>query len=453
MKIYGVDVSSYQSKPDWKKAKSTVEFAILRVTEKNGVDSSFEHNYKGCKANGIPVGAYKYSYATNAKEIKTEAEGVIAALAGRGLEFPVWLDLEWNRQRILPKSVLSAMVKTFRAIIVSAGYKFGIYCNADWYKNVIPDDCKAYEFWIASYPSNDTGVIAERLRPSYGVGWQYSSKGKVPGITGEVDMDVFYKDYTEDTSDFAPTAEKGEVAEKKKKALQWMLDTAVDQRHGYSQQNRWGPDYDCSSAVITAYEQAGVPVKSSGATYTGDMVAPFLANGFIDVTSQCNLTTGAGIEPSDVLINEYGRGTSGNGHAAMYAGNGKIVHARGQSYGSSQTGDQGTEFAVTDYRNYPWDRILRYIGGASEKTGASEGGTSYMFSVIEVRKGSSGNDVKLLQTLLKAAGCKGADKKALVIDGDCGTNTESAIKKYQKKKKLTIDGIAGQETWSTILIR
>ena len=147
---------------------------------------------------------------------------------------------------------------------------------------------------------------------------------------------------------------------KTEKALNWMLTTAADQSHGYSQASRWGPDYDCSSAVITAWQNAGVPVKDAGATYTGNMKKPFLENGFKDVTSTCDLNTGAGMKPGDVLLNEYGRGTTGNGHAAMYAGDGQVVHARGQSHGAPQTGDQGTEFAVTPYRNNPWDCVLRY---------------------------------------------------------------------------------------------
>ena len=198
MEIKGIDVSSYQGKPDWKKVKAAgIKFALLRITERYGVDSSFEHNFTGCKANGIPVGVYKFSYALSVSEIKKEAQGVVETLAGRGLDFPVWLDLEWEKQRSLSKTTLSAMIKAFRAVIVSAGYKFGIYCNVDWYNNVLPADCKGYEFWLARYPASDNGTIQERLRPSVGVGWQYSSKGKVSGISGNVDMDVFYKDYAD----------------------------------------------------------------------------------------------------------------------------------------------------------------------------------------------------------------------------------------------------------------
>ena len=64
-------------------------------------------------------------------------------------------------------------------------------------------------------------------------------------------------------------------------AIKWMEDTANDDSHGYDQINRWGPDYDCSSAVITAWQMAGVPVKSRGATYTGNMYGVFKKCGFI----------------------------------------------------------------------------------------------------------------------------------------------------------------------------
>ena len=198
MERKGIDVSSWQGKPDWEKVKASgISFAILRITEKNGVDTSFEHNYKGCKVNGIPVGVYKYSYALTVAEIQKEAQSVVDTLAGRGLDFPVFLDLEHESQRKLSESTLNTMIKTFWSVVTAAGYRFGIYCNVDWYNNVIPAEAKSkYEFWLAAYPANDNGAIQERLRPSVGVGWQYSSKGTVSGISGNVDLDVFYKDYT-----------------------------------------------------------------------------------------------------------------------------------------------------------------------------------------------------------------------------------------------------------------
>lgn len=195
----GIDVSSWQGKPDWTKVKkSGIEFAILRIHQKDGSDASFEHNYKGCKANAILIGGYKYSYALTPAQALEEAEDTLSVLAGRGLDFPVFYDLEWNSQRKLGSASIEKIAETFLNRIKKAGYKVGVYCNMDWYQKVLTEKLRKYDLWIARYPADDNGTIQERLRPDIGVGWQYSSKGKVSGITGNVDMNVFYKNYAED---------------------------------------------------------------------------------------------------------------------------------------------------------------------------------------------------------------------------------------------------------------
>lgn len=210
MEIKGIDVSSFQGKPDWSKvSNSGVKFAILRIHQKSGVDTSFEHNYKGCKSNGILIGGYKYSYALTPAQAINEAEDVLSVLGGRGLDFPVFYDLEWSQQRSLGKQAIENVAIAFLTRIKKAGYKVGIYCNLDWYNNVLTDALKKYDCWIARYPASDNGSVQERLRPNVGVGWQYSSKGKVSGISGNVDMDVFYTDYR--------TEQKGEVTVAKTK--------------------------------------------------------------------------------------------------------------------------------------------------------------------------------------------------------------------------------------------
>ena len=59
---------------------------------------------------------------------------------------------------------------------MKVGYKVGIYCNVDWYNNVLTAALKKYDCWLAAYPANDNGELQERLRPSAGIGWQYSEK-------------------------------------------------------------------------------------------------------------------------------------------------------------------------------------------------------------------------------------------------------------------------------------
>ena len=201
MEIKGIDVSAWQGKIDWKTvADYGMGFAILRITEAgNVVDSQFENNLAGCNKYNIPVGVYKYSYAMTIAEIQREARKVVSTLNGRRIQFPVFLDLEYNNQRSLGSESIHKMADAFREIVEAAGYKFAIYCNVDWYENVICSHLKKYDFWIARYPANDDGWLQERLRPDFGVGWQYSSKAKIPGISGTVDRNVFYKDYSEET--------------------------------------------------------------------------------------------------------------------------------------------------------------------------------------------------------------------------------------------------------------
>lgn len=200
MEIKGIDVSAWQGYIDWKTvAAYGMGFAILRVTEAGNVaDSTFEANYKGCAQYKIPVGVYKYSYAMTVEESRAEAEKVISVLKGKKLQFPVFLDLEWSRQRTLGASGVEKIAEAFEKIITDAGYRFGIYCNVDWYHTMISSGLKKYDFWIARYPADDNGTLKERLRPDFGVGWQYSSKATIPGISGYVDRDVFYKNYLDE---------------------------------------------------------------------------------------------------------------------------------------------------------------------------------------------------------------------------------------------------------------
>ena len=136
-------------------------------------------------------------------------------------------------------------------------------------------------------------------------------------------------------------------------AAKWAINIANDQSHGYSQQNRFGPDYDCSSLILSAYKQAGVPIDWNVVCYTGNL-QNLKQYGFADVTNKVNLNTGTGLLPGDILWYHIS-GT--NGHTALYAGNGQIVHARGQSYGSPKTGDQGSEIAVTAYYRGKWQHV------------------------------------------------------------------------------------------------
>lgn len=134
-------------------------------------------------------------------------------------------------------------------------------------------------------------------------------------------------------------------------AISWAVAIANDNSHGYSQSSRWGPDYDCSSFVISAFRSGGVDTGT--ATYTGNMRSQFTQHGFQwipwnQIGSVSNLQRG------DILLNEVS-------HTEIYLGNGQNVGAH-SNRGYPQTGDQtGTEVSVSGYYNHPWDGVLRYV--------------------------------------------------------------------------------------------
>lgn len=252
----------------------------------------------------------------------------------------------------------------------------------------------------------------------------------------------FITKYASDTATGAATTTENKkeesavstVQDRINKAIKWMEETAKDDRHGYCQDHRWGEDgdYDCSSAVYTAWQSAGVPVKTYslkkyGEAYTGIMLRAFTANGFTDVTAKVNRSTGAGLVRGDVLLNAAR-------HTAMYCGNGMEVEAsineKGTAHGGKPGDQTGKEFLIRSYRNYPWTNILRYTGGNSA--------TATEKNFLEM--GDWGTAVKTMQTMLIECGYSCGEAGA---DGEFGTGTDIAVRRFQMKNNLTVDGQYG----------
>ena len=188
---YGIDISACQNNVDFKKVKdSGIEFVILRSTTKNNQpDAKFEQYYRDATNAGLKVAVYKYSYAKSVIEAQNEAESVIKLLNGRKCE--IWLDMEDKSQIPLGKDGIGIIITAFLTYCVNKGYDVGIYCNLTWYNNYITNDIKKIcRFWLARYGKN-TGQMDMSYKPNVGeVMWQYTSKGQVPGISGNVDLDA-----------------------------------------------------------------------------------------------------------------------------------------------------------------------------------------------------------------------------------------------------------------------
>ena len=224
-------------------------------------------------------------------------------------------------------------------------------------------------------------------------------------------------------------------------AVSRAMEIAADDSHGYDQTSRWGPDYDCSSLVIDCFKRAGLPLSC---TYTGNMRGDMLRCGFKDVTGSVDLSTGAGLERGDVLLNYVH-------HTSLYIGGGQLVQASINEYGAvtgGQTGDQtGREIYTRGYYNYPWDCVLRYKGSETEAVPDVRKPTQYvMVKLPMLESGQAGVVVAMLQAALKYLGYD-----PTWVDGEFGVRTNNMLMAYQAEHGLEADGICGKDTYKSIV--
>lgn len=182
----GIDVSSWQEDIDWNAvAASGVQFAFIRVgSMKNGLDVKFNQNMTQANAAGIKTGVYIYSYATNAQQAAEEAAFVLAAIQNHTVSMPVVIDIESEVQKALTKEQQAEIANTFCSIIEGSGYYPMVYASKNWFLNRMGPI--GYDKWVAQY-----GEVCDIEEAAF---WQASSKGRLPGIGGNVDIDYQYKD-------------------------------------------------------------------------------------------------------------------------------------------------------------------------------------------------------------------------------------------------------------------
>ena len=192
----GIDVSKWNGNINWDKVKSAgINFAIVREgygkKDPRQIDKKFRDNINGAKNAGIHTGIYHYSYADSVEDAINEARFCLENIEGFKLEYPVIIDIEDKEQLKLNNRQRTDIVKAFCGEVEKAGYYAMFYCNADWLKNYLIKEelLPKYDLWFAQWGTNFPSV-------SCGI-WQYSSAGKIDGISGNVDLDMSYKSYPE----------------------------------------------------------------------------------------------------------------------------------------------------------------------------------------------------------------------------------------------------------------
>lgn len=196
----GIDVSKWQGEIDWDKVKNAgIDFVIIRCGYRGSVTGSlvedpyFLQNIRGATSSGLKVGVYFFTQAINEVEAVEEASMVVSLLGDHELQYPVFIDTEGaggeGRADNLDVETRTAVCEAFCRTIENAGFEAGVYASRSWYNNRLDtSELEKYTIWLAEYRSAP-------LYQGYYQMWQYTSKGKVDGIKGNVDMNISYTGY------------------------------------------------------------------------------------------------------------------------------------------------------------------------------------------------------------------------------------------------------------------
>lgn len=185
-----IDVSDWQGEIDWAKVKADgIVGAIIRYADGTTLDKRFAENMLNAKKAGLHIGSYIFSRAKTKAEAEKEAERLFNASRDYDVDMPLYIDLEVSSLSKYANTVAQAFISKINAL----GGKPGVYANLNWWNNYLKETAKlSFAMWLAQY--NDTMDYEPK---SYVGMWQYSSSGKVNGISGNVDMDTLYVPYWE----------------------------------------------------------------------------------------------------------------------------------------------------------------------------------------------------------------------------------------------------------------
>lgn len=187
--IMGIDVSKYQGEVDWSRVAddpTNVKFAICRASIGLKADDTFVDNATKAHKNGLKVGAYHFAKFTDRASMREEAEFFMSRLKKVTITYPVFLDVE-GRPTNLTKAQFTTLVLEFLDMLKEQGYTTMIYSYTNFFRDHLSvSSVNHYDIWVANYLTEP--AIGQKI-------WQFSSKGRIDGIKGDVDLDVAYGDF------------------------------------------------------------------------------------------------------------------------------------------------------------------------------------------------------------------------------------------------------------------
>lgn len=470
------DISKWQGKVDWEAAAKELEFVVLRAScGQDILDSRYLENVSGCVQNKIPFGAYHYVKAGNAEDAQKEARFFLACVQ-KATVSPVFYiaDIEYEAQtESTTEDVCVAFLKELRA---QGCKKIGMYINRKykWAGKAI-EMCDV--MWIPHWGKDNGNVPEDRYKPEYPHDlWQYTSKGTLPGVKGDVDLNQitgtkplhwFTEKEEEKNMAYVMTAkemvEKAlDVAKNYKTIYMYAaygFQVTTDTINGKAKQNlngwytssniaklkkvanqtppTWG--FDCVNlykALLWGWNGDATKEKG-GAKYGTNGVPDTNANGLFDRCSG-KTTDFSEIVPGEAVWIP--------GHFGMYVGNGLVVECTPGWDDGVQITYLANVGKVSGYHGRTWNKHgkLPYLdyGDASSDIGTVQ---PIMLGDRMLKKGCTGNDVKQLQERLILLGY---DCGSYGADGDFGAATERAVKAFQKDNGLEIDGIFGEKSFA-----
>jgi GH25 family lysozyme M1 (1,4-beta-N-acetylmuramidase) len=202
-----LDLSKYNTVTDWNAVKKEVEGVILRVgyrgygsSGKVVADTKFKSFAEGCKRVGLPFGVYFMSQAITEAEAKNEAVYSVANAKTYGATLPVFFDSEWSnpnhngRADRLNKAQRTAVAKAFCKEVEKLGYESGVYASESWFNSHLNyNELTGYYIWVADYGKNTGSKVSSIALSKYDL-HQYTSNGKVTGVSGRCDLSECYVD-------------------------------------------------------------------------------------------------------------------------------------------------------------------------------------------------------------------------------------------------------------------